>query len=92
MANNGAEGQLGATDAGPKPGDYPLGSAQSRAAARAKLYKQLAGRKTEGFTLIRGKHNPHGITRFLIVSPGESIAEVERLKAQAASEYGCEEP
>lgn len=37
MANKGAQGRLGATDSGPRPGSFPLGSAQSRAAARALL-------------------------------------------------------
>jgi hypothetical protein len=37
MGNKGAEGPLGATNSGPRPGSFPLGSAQSRAAARAML-------------------------------------------------------
>jgi len=37
MANKGAQRRLGATDGGPKPGSYALGSVESRAAARAML-------------------------------------------------------
>lgn len=35
MANKGSERQLPATHSGPKPGDYPLGSVESRAATSA---------------------------------------------------------
>ena len=35
MVNKGSQGRLGATDSGIRPGGFPLGSAQSRAAARA---------------------------------------------------------
>jgi hypothetical protein len=37
MANKGNHKSLSATVPGPRPGDYPLGSLQSRAAARAML-------------------------------------------------------
>jgi hypothetical protein len=37
MANKGSQGRLGATDSGARPGRFPLGSAQSRAEARALL-------------------------------------------------------
>src|SRR5215472_7098207 len=37
LVNNGAPKRLPATRPGPKPGDYPLGSPESRAAARAIL-------------------------------------------------------
>jgi hypothetical protein len=46
MANKRAERPLGATDSGVRPGDFPLGSAASRAAARATLEAKRAGRKT----------------------------------------------
>lgn len=36
-ANKGKERRLSATDSGPRPGGFPLGSAQLRAAARALL-------------------------------------------------------
>lgn len=45
MANKGPQGPLGATDSGPKPACFPLGSVQSRAAARAMLE---ARRENEG--------------------------------------------
>lgn len=44
MADKGAKRGLGATDAGLKPGDYAVGSPQSRAAARALLERRFAGR------------------------------------------------
>ena len=37
MTSKGPQGRLGATNPGPRPGGFPLGSAQSRAAARALL-------------------------------------------------------
>jgi hypothetical protein len=37
MANKGPQERLGATASTPRPGCFPLGSAQSRAAARAML-------------------------------------------------------
>ena len=37
MTSKGTRGRLGATDSGPRLGGFPLGSAQSRAAARAIL-------------------------------------------------------
>ena len=47
MANKGPQGQLGATDSGPRPGRFPLGSAQSRAAARAMLVARKASEAEE---------------------------------------------
>jgi hypothetical protein len=44
MANKGAQKMLSATDSGPGPGCFPVGSAQARAAARALLERRLAGR------------------------------------------------
>jgi hypothetical protein len=43
--------RLGATDAGVMPGEYPLGSPQSRAAARAMLKRRLEGRKRVDFVV-----------------------------------------
>jgi hypothetical protein len=45
MANKGAQKPLGATDSGLRLSHYPVGSAQSRAAARALLDKR---REAEG--------------------------------------------
>ena len=53
MANRGSQKALGATDSGLRPSDYPLGSQQSRAAARAMLDARRAA-QGEG-TLIRLK-------------------------------------
>jgi hypothetical protein len=45
MANKGTQGQLGATDSSPRPGCFPVGSAQSRAAARAMLVARREAEK-----------------------------------------------
>ncbi len=61
MTNKGRQEFLGATGSAPRPGQYPLGSAPSRAAARATLEVRSAA---EGygvlFELIRisGRHTP----------------------------------
>jgi len=47
MANEGPQGRLGATDSGPRPGRFLLGSAQSRAAARAMLVAREASEAEE---------------------------------------------
>jgi hypothetical protein len=44
MVNKGPHGRLGATDSGLRPGRFALGSAQSRAAARALIERRFAGR------------------------------------------------
>ena len=46
MANKGAQPTLGATEKGSRPGEYALGSAQSRAAARAMIADQISKRDT----------------------------------------------
>lgn len=45
MAIKGAQVPLGATDTGARPGSFALGSAQSRAAARAILIAKLEGER-----------------------------------------------
>jgi hypothetical protein len=47
MTNKGAQGFLHATDSDPRPGCLPLGSAQSRAAARALLTARKASEEDE---------------------------------------------
>ena len=47
MANKGPQGFLPATDSGPRPGAFPLGSAQSRAAARSLLSARKASEEDE---------------------------------------------
>ena len=42
MVNKGVKRGLGATDSSPRPGSFSLGSAQSRAAARAMLVRRKA--------------------------------------------------
>jgi len=47
--------RLGATDAGVMPGEYPLGSTQSRAAARAMLEARKAGElRFEAVSILDG--------------------------------------
>lgn len=47
MANKGVQGPLSATNSGPRPGGFPLGSAQSRAAARSLLAARKASDEDE---------------------------------------------
>jgi hypothetical protein len=47
MANKGPQGRLGATDSSPRPGCFALGSAQSRATARAMLITRKAREEDE---------------------------------------------
>lgn len=47
MANKASQNGLGATDSGPRPGRFPLGSAQSRAAARAMLVRRGTSKEDE---------------------------------------------
>jgi hypothetical protein len=42
MGNNKTHRSTSATNPGPRPGDFPLGSPQSRAAARAQLEEPIA--------------------------------------------------
>ncbi len=74
MANKGAQRRLGATDSGPKPGSYALGSVESRVAARAMLDAREA---------IEVARVPGILVRF--ISPGvpidESKCTCKRLKA-----------
>ena len=46
MANKGAQPALSATEKCARPGDYELGSPQSRAAARAMIVEQISKRDT----------------------------------------------
>jgi hypothetical protein len=68
LTSKGAQGRLGATDSGPRPGRFPLGSAQSRAAARALL---LARKATEEKELFRVVYRADG-----------SVAEIRGLAEQ----------
>lgn len=55
MANKGARLPLGATDSSSKPSRFPLGSAQSRAAARAMLaVRRSSGEDEQGVEVVYG--------------------------------------
>jgi hypothetical protein len=57
MATKGPQQRLGATDTGARPGRFPLGSPQSRAAARALLLAREAGEeefRVECFSIVDG--------------------------------------
>ena len=60
MANKGAQQALGATERGSRPGDYALGSPQSRAAARAMIVDQISKRDT--LTIVMSSHPDLKIT------------------------------
>lgn len=64
MINNGNQKGLGATDSGLKPGGYPLGSVESRVAARAMVEAREA---------IEAAGAPSFVIRF--VSPGVPVDE-----------------
>jgi hypothetical protein len=58
MAIKGDQRQLGATDSGPRPGRFPLGSVQSRAAARAMLEARDANKEefsVQSYSVVDGK-------------------------------------
>lgn len=56
MANRGGLGWLGATDSSPRPGCFALGSAQSRAAARALLVARESGKaRYQAVSTLNGK-------------------------------------
>jgi hypothetical protein len=59
MKNQKHKSPLPATDSMPGPGEFPLGSVESRAAARVRVQKSLEGRVRETFLLIGfGHSNP----------------------------------
>ena len=96
MANKGAQKPLGATDSGVKPGEYPLGSPQSRATARALLERRFAGRRR--IDVITSIPRPGGDTgirigtwtecddgslvRFSSIPAAMTIEEAERIVAE----------
>jgi hypothetical protein len=80
-----------------KPGDYTLGSPESRAAARAALERRLAERNRGGFTLITNIPRPSGdgirigdwcegndgtLIRFCTLPTGMTMEEAERVAAE----------
>jgi hypothetical protein len=52
MATKSAQQPLGATDSGHRPGDYALGSIESRAAARAAVEQRRASQKRRELVII----------------------------------------
>ena len=52
MFNKGSQVDLGATDRAMRPGDFAIGSPQSRAVARAKLEQHLAGRERVDLVVV----------------------------------------
>jgi hypothetical protein len=52
MANKGAQGRRFATDSGVRPGRFPVGSAQSRAAARALLVARKESEDDQRFQVV----------------------------------------
>ena len=80
-----------------KPGDYALGSPESRAAARAALERRLAERNRFGLTFISNIPRPFGdgirigewfedadgkLIRFCSLPTGMTMEEAERIVAQ----------
>jgi hypothetical protein len=96
MANNGAQDLLSATGAGLKPGEYLLGSAQSRAAARALLERRLAGRNRLDIVSTVPRPGANGeirigawleaedgsFFRFSTIPSGMTIQEAEQIALQ----------
>jgi hypothetical protein len=80
-----------------RPGDYPLRSRQSRAAARSLLERRLADRKRIDFVLTSSIPRPPGarainigewqegadgtLTRFSMIPSGMTLEEAERIVA-----------
>ena len=96
MANKGAQGPLGATDSSPGPGRFPVGSAQSRAAARTLLERRNAGRKRLNIILStecdsvsteprlgEWREGADGtLIRFCFLPAGMELEEAERIVSQ----------
>ena len=96
MLRRANEKSLGTSSEGAEPGDYALGSPQSRAAARAILERRFAGRRQiDLVSTVPRPGNVGGIYigvwiecddgslfRFSSVPPGMTIEEAERIVAQ----------
>jgi hypothetical protein len=59
MASKGARQPLGATDSGQRPGDYALGSVESRAAARAAVDQRRASQKRRELVIVSDVPRPN---------------------------------
>ena len=85
---------------GPNPGDYRLGSAASRAAARSTLKRKFAGRERLNLILDLGtrmddlkigewEENKDGtFTRVSIIPEGMSMEEAERIWEERRQHLG----
>src|SRR5271165_5125921 len=93
MINNGSRLALGATEGDVKPEAFPLGSPQSRAAARARLQRQREGRERIELILDIGygiedlkigewtEGDDGSLSRISIIPDGMSMEEAERIWA-----------
>ena len=94
MADKGAKRGLGATGVGFQPRNYPLGSPQSRAAARGVLARRFADRKRFDTIIVSATPRPCGdvirigewsedkdgtLRRTSFLPPGMSMEEAERI-------------
>jgi len=95
MVNRGSQGRLGATDSGVRPGGFPLGSTQSRAAARASLESRYAERRRIDVICSIPRHGGNKIRigawiegadgslfRLSNIPPGMTMEEAERIVSQ----------
>ena len=96
MFSKGQRRDLAATDGTLKPGDYAIGSPQSRAAARAKLEQHLAGRErmdlvvvtigrrlfAEDHYLGKWEERDGKLSRMSMLPSGLSTEEADRIVAE----------
>jgi hypothetical protein len=95
MVNKGTQRRLGATESWLRPGGFPLGSAQSRAAARAALESRYAARKRIDVICSIPRHGGNTIRigswiegadgslfRLSNLPPGMTMEEAERIVSQ----------
>jgi hypothetical protein len=59
MTSKGAQQPLGATESGQRPGDYALGSVESRAAVRAAVEQRRASQKRRELVIISSVPRPN---------------------------------
>lgn len=97
----------GAGGMGARPGDYAIGSPQSRAAARAVLAHRFAGRKRVDLIVSSPIPRPRGdgirigewsegedgtLTRVSFLPSGMTIEEAERIVAEQRGENRATQP
>jgi hypothetical protein len=100
MANKGAQKPLGATNSELKPGEYPFGSPQSRATARALLERRFAGRRRIDVVSSVPRPGANGeirigtwiegadgsLFRFSTIPAGMTVEDAERIAAEDRGE------